>query len=58
MAEMGHTGPALAVKVYAQAMRRDADEQAALAALVDPERAHEGTYAPVVPIERAKGRAA
>jgi hypothetical protein len=55
---MGHTRPALALNVYAQAMRRDEHEQAALAALVDPEKAHKGTKAPVVPIERAKGRAA
>ena len=58
MAEMGHTGSAVAVRVYAQAMRRDADEQTALAALVDLEKAHEGTNARFVGIERAKGRAA
>jgi hypothetical protein len=35
MAEMGHTDPALALAVYAQAMRRGDDEQEALGALVD-----------------------
>ena len=35
MAEMGHTTPALALAVYAQAMRRDDGEKARLRALVD-----------------------
>lgn len=35
MAEMGHTDPGLALKVYAQAMRRGEDEQAQLRALVE-----------------------
>jgi integrase len=35
MDEMGHTDPALALRVYRQAMRRDEDEKAALRALVD-----------------------
>jgi integrase len=35
MAEMGHTDPALALRVYAQVMRLGEDERAALAALVD-----------------------
>ena len=35
MAEMGHTDPGLALKVYAQAMRRGEDEQAALRELVE-----------------------
>jgi hypothetical protein len=35
MAEMKHTDPVLALSVYAQAMRRSPEEQAALAALVD-----------------------
>jgi integrase len=35
MAEMGHTDPALALAIYAQAMRRGQDEQEALRALVD-----------------------
>jgi len=34
MQEMGHTDPALALKVYAQAMRRGDDETAQLRALV------------------------
>jgi integrase len=46
MDEMGHTDPALALKVYAQAMRRGEDEQAALRALVDGGVwAHKGTSA-------------
>ena len=35
MNEMGHTDPALALKVYAQAMRRDESERAQLRALVE-----------------------
>jgi len=35
MDEMGHTDPALALRVYRQAMRRGADEKAKLAELVD-----------------------
>jgi integrase len=35
MAEMGHTSPALALRVYAQAMRRGESEQAQLRALID-----------------------
>ncbi len=35
MNEMGHTDPALALRVYAQAMRRGEDEQAQLRALVE-----------------------
>jgi integrase len=35
MQEMGHTSPALALRVYAQAMRRGEDERAALRALVE-----------------------
>jgi hypothetical protein len=35
MAEMGHTDPGLALKVYAQAMRRDESQQAQLRALVE-----------------------
>jgi integrase len=35
MAEMGHTDPALALRVYAQAMRRDEHQQAQLRALVE-----------------------
>ena len=35
MDEMGHTDPALALRVYRQAMRRGEDEKAALAALVE-----------------------
>ena len=35
MQEMGHTSPALALRVYAQAMRRGEGEQAQLRALVE-----------------------
>lgn len=35
MQEMGHGDPALALKVYAQAMRRSEDEKAKLRALVE-----------------------
>jgi integrase len=42
MAEMGHTDPSLALRVYAQAMRRTEAEQAALAALVDGSREADG----------------
>jgi integrase len=35
MAEMGHTDPGLALKVYAQAMRRGEDETAALRQLIE-----------------------
>jgi integrase len=35
MAEMGHTSPALALRVYAQAMRRDDAGQARLRGLVE-----------------------
>lgn len=35
MAEMGHTDPALALSIYAQAMRRDENEDRALVALVN-----------------------
>jgi integrase len=42
MAEMGHTDPALALGIYAQAMRRGKDEQEALHALVDGVKADEG----------------
>jgi hypothetical protein len=35
MDEMGHTDPALALRVYRQSMRRGEDEKAALRCLVD-----------------------
>lgn len=35
MDEMGHTDPALALKVYRQSMRRGEDEKAQLQALVE-----------------------
>jgi integrase len=35
MAELGHTDPALALRIYAQAMRRDKAEEARLRALTD-----------------------
>jgi integrase len=58
MAEMGHTSAELALRVYAQAIRLDAQERDQLAALVTGEKAHKGTQGQVVPIERARGRAA
>jgi integrase len=39
MDEMGHTDPALALRVYRQSMRRGDDEKAALRALVEGKRA-------------------
>jgi integrase len=42
MDEMGHTDPALALRVYRQAMRRGEDEKAQLRALIDGA----ATYAP------------
>jgi len=48
MAEMGHTSPALALAVYAQAMSRDEGEAARLKALVEgPETANKGQRAPI-----------
>jgi hypothetical protein len=41
MAEMGHATPTEALRVYAQVMRRDEDEQEALRALVDGASAEE-----------------
>jgi hypothetical protein len=35
MDEMGHTDPALALRVYRQSMRREDDEKVALRALVE-----------------------
>jgi integrase len=35
MADMGHTDPALALRIYAQAMRRDEGEASTLKALVE-----------------------
>jgi integrase len=58
MAEMGHTSPNLALRVYAQVMRLTDDDRRELAALVDGEKAHKGANGEVVPIERARGRAA
>jgi integrase len=58
MAEMGHTNPSMALSVHARAVRRGEDERAQLAALVAGEEAHMGTRGAVVPIERARGRAA
>ncbi|HWG08945.1 MAG TPA: hypothetical protein VN672_08045 [Solirubrobacteraceae bacterium] len=58
MAEMGQRSPNLALKVYAQAMRRGEGELASLASLVAGEKAHKGPNGDVVPIELATGRAA
>ena len=54
VAEMGHTSPDLALRVYAQAMRRDTDERDKLAALFAGEEAHKGTKGEIVPVERAE----
>ena len=37
MAELGHTNPQLALRIYAQAMRRDADENDELRLLLEGE---------------------
>jgi integrase len=58
MAEMGHASPNLALRIYAQAMRLSDEEREQLAALVAGEKAHKGTKGEVVPIERARARAA
>jgi integrase len=56
MAELGHTSPALALRVYAQTMRRDEDEKAALRALVDGAQlaviGRRGAPAPIIEGER------
>jgi integrase len=38
MDEMGHSDPALALRIYRQSMRRDKGEKARLRALIEPER--------------------
>jgi integrase len=59
IAEMGHTSPALALEVYAQTMRLSDDERDQLADLVvGSEKARKGTKGEVVPIDRARRRAA
>jgi integrase len=58
MAEIGHASPNLALRIYAQAMRLSDEEREQPAALVAGEKAHQGTKGEVVPIERAKARAA
>ena len=42
MAEMGHTDPALALRIYAQAMRRDEDEAVRLRAMIDVDTTADG----------------
>jgi hypothetical protein len=56
--EMGHTDPSLALKVYAQVMRRGEDEQAQLRALVEGDQlAFIGIRPAAVPAgEAARGR--
>ncbi len=57
MAEMGHTSPALALRVYAQAMRRSDDENRRLSALVDGcELAVSGSRGEVLPCRRSSMR--
>jgi hypothetical protein len=46
MDEMGHTDPALALRVYRQAMRRDGREKRELRALVDGTLADTNTVKP------------
>jgi integrase len=46
MAEMGHTDPALALRVYAKTMRRDDSEKAKLRQLVDGVLAANGSSTP------------
>ncbi len=59
MAEMGHTDPGLALRIYAQAMRRDDGEKARLRALVDgAEWANVGQRAPGAAPEAPSVRAA
>jgi hypothetical protein len=48
MAELGHTDPALALRIYAQAMRRDEGEAERLRALVEGDGALP-TLAPSAP---------
>lgn len=59
MAEMGHADPQLALKVYAQAMRRDESEVGKLGRLVDGGFGHGiGTNDPSTVPEPAASRAA
>jgi integrase len=59
MQEMGHTDPGLALKVYAQSMRRGEDEKAALRALVEGEvLANSGQRADSGQIARSDAEAA
>lgn len=50
MDEMGHTDPALALRVYRQAMRRGKEEGAALRALVDGAPADAGDAVAQIPV--------
>lgn len=58
MAEMGHTSANLALRIYPQVMRLSDDERQELVELVAGEKARKGTKGEVVPIERARVRAA
>lgn len=59
MQEMGHADPALALKVYAQAMRRGEDEQVQLRALVDGGYGHSmDTNADLDTVEHGEQQAA
>lgn len=59
MAEMGHTDPGLALRVYAQAMRMDDSQRGKLTALVEGEFRHgKGTSEPSTEPELAVRRAA
>jgi integrase len=58
MAEMGHTSPNLALRIYAQVMRLSDDEREQLGELVAGEKAHKGTRGQIVPIRSARTRVA
>ena len=52
MDEMGHTHPALALRVYRQAMRRGEDEREALGALVEAPEWPTWANGPTWPLRR------
>ncbi len=59
MAEMGHTSPALVLRIYAQAMRRGEDERARLGALIEgAQLADIGSRGEIDSAEATEGRAA
>ncbi|HXB65638.1 MAG TPA: hypothetical protein VNV42_12275 [Solirubrobacteraceae bacterium] len=59
MDEMGHTDPALALRVYRQSMRRGEDEKAQMRALVEGAHwANMGERSEIKPSETVEQRAA